>query len=139
MVLQRLASRQSIIASFGTYVPDQYSTNQNPCQVLADLGPLVFNILVRIGGYFPMGVPQADTCQAQVRDTEHCPTGRAAVRPQGQPGAWAVPHDGRPVCHLTFWHRWVILDEIVAVCPARTVRYLAMVLALRLRGCDPGP
>ena len=77
----------------------------------------MFNALVRIGEYFPVDVPRAETRHAQARDMELCPTGHAAVRPQRQPGAWAVPHGGRRGWHLTFWHSWVIMLEAAAVWP----------------------
>jgi hypothetical protein len=132
MVVQRLASRQSIIASFGTHLLAQYSTIQSSCQVLDKIRPLVFNMQERVGEYFTVSATQADTCHTQVRDTEHCPAryGR---------GACQLRRVAERRCHLTLWLGSVIIREISVLCRARTVRYLAMVPALWCLSCGPGP
>ena len=120
-------------------MPDQYSTNQNPCQVLMDHGPLVFNILVRIGEHFPVGVPQGNTPGS---GTGYGTLSREPRSPAPTGAPWRVGSSA-------WWSSVMALDILARVgdnvrncrrlAPC-TVRYLAMVLALRLlRGCGPGP
>jgi len=98
----------------------------------------VFNILVRIGEYFPVGVPQGNTPGS---GTGYGTLSHWARSRPPTAAAWRVGSSA-------WWSSGMALDILaqlgnnvrdcrrLAPC---TVRYLALVLAVRLRSCCLGP